>query len=64
VGIKDDVDPKLIGGLPDLPFYSRMTVCPGIADISRVVISDKSTVDNPAECVGSSMRSDDREAWK
>jgi hypothetical protein len=64
VGIIDDIDPKLIGRLPDLPFDSRMPVGPSIANISRVVISDKSTVDNPAECVGSSMRSDDREAWK
>jgi hypothetical protein len=51
VGIINDVDPELIGRLPDLPFDSRMAVSPSIANVSRVVISDKSTVDNPAECV-------------
>ena len=51
MGVVDDVDSELVGGLPDFAFDAGVAVGPGVADIAWMVVGDESSVNDPARAL-------------
>ncbi len=61
--VKDDVGSELIAGFVNLGRNAGVIVGPSVADVSRVIIADQSSIDSPPQCILAAVRRHVGKEW-